>query len=410
MEEFEWPPSTSTLQAANFSSDDMSKFCTNWMKTIKSAVVVPDPPRHIRPSNFIIWTVGLTCVTVISLCAAVGILFVKKLSKQTYNHFITILVAVGVGSLITSSTLHLLPQGLGVVDGENYDFIMVMMFCIFGIYIFFFCDKFIKITLESKKMNEIEMLNSAGNHIHTEAGVVSIHSTDALITENGNLKPDAFSTLEKIRKYKKRTSLRKQRGEIDSTIRPSLDMSRQAHGICVHDHKITFNQMKDSAIKTVAWMIVFGDGLHNFIDGVSIGAAFSESLLSGLSVSMSVFAEEFPHELGDVAILLNAGMNQKQALFYNLLSTITCFVGFIIGVVLGSVESLLRYIFGFSGGMFLYIALSCMMPEMKSTMEEALENGYLDAFFVLSLQTTGLALGTFSMFFFARYGDLMKFA
>uniref|UniRef100_A0A0R3S6X5 Zinc transporter ZIP8 n=1 Tax=Elaeophora elaphi TaxID=1147741 RepID=A0A0R3S6X5_9BILA len=184
----------------------------------------------------------------------------------------------------------------------------------------------------------------------------------------------------------------------------------QAHGICVHDHEITFNQTKDSAIKTVAWMIVFGDGLHNFIDGVSIGAAFSESVLSGLSVSVSVFAEEFPHELGDVAILLNAGMNQKQALFYNLLSTITCFVGFVIGVVLGSVESLLRYIFGFSGGMFLYIALSCMMPEMKSTMEEALENGYLDAFLVLSLQTTGLALGTFSMFFFARYGDLIKFA
>ncbi|CAG9536037.1 unnamed protein product [Cercopithifilaria johnstoni] len=157
-------------------------------------------------------------------------------------------------------------------------------------------------------------------------------------------------------------------------------------------------------------MIVFGDGLHNFIDGVSIGAAFSESLLSGLSVSVSVFAEEFPHELGDVAILLNAGMNRKQALFYNLLSTITCFVGFIIGVILGSVESLLRYIFGFSGGMFLYIALSCMMPEMKSTMEEALKNGYLDAFLVLSLQTTGLALGTLSMFFFARYGDLMKFA
>ncbi|VDO14801.1 unnamed protein product [Brugia timori] len=77
---------------------------------------------------------------------------------------------------------------------------------------------------------------------------------------------------------------------------------------------------------------------------------------------------------------------------------------------MGSVESLLRYIFGFSGGMFLYIALSCMMPEMKSTMDEALENGYVDAFLVLSLQTTGLALGTFSMFFFARYGDLIKFS
>ncbi|KAK6110617.1 ZIP Zinc transporter family protein [Brugia pahangi] len=411
MEEFEWPPSTSTLQANNFTSEGISEFCINWMKAIKSAVVVQDRPRHIRPSNLIIWTVGLTCVTVISLCAAVGIVFVKKLSKRAYNHFITVLVAVGVGSLITSSTLHLLPQGLGVVDGENYEFIVVMMFCIFGIYIFFFCDKFIKITLESKKMNEIELLNNVGTHISTEAGVVSIRSTDALINENdNNFKSDAFPISGSIKGYKKRTSLLKQNSDVDSTIRSSLDMSRQAHGICVHDHEITFNQTKDSAIKTVAWMIVFGDGLHNFIDGVSIGAAFSESLLSGLSVSVSVFAEEFPHELGDVAILLNAGMNQKQALFYNLLSTITCFVGFIIGVVLGSVESLLRYIFGFSGGMFLYIALSCMMPEMKSTMEEALENGYVDAFLVLSLQTTGLALGTFSMFFFARYGDLIKFS
>ncbi|VIO86886.1 Uncharacterized protein BM_BM6862 [Brugia malayi] len=411
MEEFEWPPSTSTLQANNFTSEGISEFCTNWMKAIKSAVVVQDRPRHIRPSNLIIWTVGLTCVTVISLCAAVGIVFVKKLSKRAYNHFITVLVAVGVGSLITSSTLHLLPQGLGVVDGENYEFIVVMMFCIFGIYIFFFCDKFIKITLESKKMNEIELLNNVGTHISMEAGVVSIRSTDALINENdNNFKSDAFPISGPIKGYKKRTSLLKQNSDVDSTIRSSLDMSRQAHGICVHDHEITFNQTKDSAIKTVAWMIVFGDGLHNFIDGVSIGAAFSESLLSGLSVSVSVFAEEFPHELGDVAILLNAGMNQKQALFYNLLSTITCFVGFIIGVVLGSVESLLRYIFGFSGGMFLYIALSCMMPEMKSTMDEALENGYVDAFLVLSLQTTGLALGTFSMFFFARYGDLIKFS
>lgn len=53
MEEFEWPPSTSTLQATNFTSEGISEFCTNWMKTIKSAVVVPDRSRHIRPSNFI---------------------------------------------------------------------------------------------------------------------------------------------------------------------------------------------------------------------------------------------------------------------------------------------------------------------------------------------------------------------
>ena len=54
-------------------------------------------------------------------------------------------------------------------------------------------------------------------------------------------------------------------------------------------------------IATVAWMIIFGDGIHNFIDGLSIGAAFSESILTGISVSVAVLCEEFPHELGDFA-------------------------------------------------------------------------------------------------------------
>ena len=53
----------------------------------------------------------------------------------------------------------------------------------------------------------------------------------------------------------------------------------------------------------VAWMIIFGDGLHNFIDGVSIGAAFTESILAGVSVSLAIFCEELPHELGKNGLL-----------------------------------------------------------------------------------------------------------
>ena len=57
-------------------------------------------------------------------------------------------------------------------------------------------------------------------------------------------------------------------------------------------------------IKSIAWMIVFGDALHNFIDGLAIGAAFVESTLTGLSVSLAVFCEELPHELGKSTISL----------------------------------------------------------------------------------------------------------
>ncbi|CAO4375600.1 unnamed protein product [Caenorhabditis nigoni] len=179
----------------------------------------------------------------------------------------------------------------------------------------------------------------------------------------------------------------------------------QAHGICVHDHSIEF-RAGDSAIAAVAWMIVFGDGLHNFIDGISIGAAFADSIHSGLSISLAVLCEEFPHELGDVAILVASGMSLKQALVYNLLSAITCYVGFFIGVGIGELgPDTSKYAFGLAGGMFLYISLACMMPEMKKAMEEALNVSLRHGIYVLFLQSVGLFSGLSLMYIMARYGE-----
>lgn len=53
-----------------------------------------------------------------------------------------------------------------------------------------------------------------------------------------------------------------------------------------------------SKIKTVAWMITLSDALHNFIDGLAIGASFTVSVLAGFSTSIAIVCEEFPHELG----------------------------------------------------------------------------------------------------------------
>merc|ERR1719360_350345 len=64
-----------------------------------------------------------------------------------------------------------------------------------------------------------------------------------------------------------------------------------SHG---HSHDLELG----GSIAPVAWMIILGDGLHNFIDGLSIGAAFTETLGKGISISIAVACEEFPHELG----------------------------------------------------------------------------------------------------------------
>lgn len=53
-----------------------------------------------------------------------------------------------------------------------------------------------------------------------------------------------------------------------------------------------------SSIKTVAWMVTLSDALHNFIDGLAIGASFTVSIMTGFSTSIAIVCEEFPHELG----------------------------------------------------------------------------------------------------------------
>lgn len=52
-------------------------------------------------------------------------------------------------------------------------------------------------------------------------------------------------------------------------------------------------------VKTLAWMITLSDALHNFIDGLAIGASFTVSVLTGFSTSIAIVCEEFPHELGE---------------------------------------------------------------------------------------------------------------
>ncbi len=64
---------------------------------------------------------------------------------------------------------------------------------------------------------------------------------------------------------------------------------------------------------------------------------------------------------GDFAVLLRAGMSVKQALFYNIVSSVLCFLGMVIGVALGNLNTVSLYIFAFAAGMFIYISLVDMV-------------------------------------------------
>ncbi|XP_029672303.1 zinc transporter foi isoform X2 [Formica exsecta] len=134
-----------------------------------------------------------------------------------------------------------------------------------------------------------------------------------------------------------------------------------------HSHSHGHVHSAPESMSSVAWMVVMGDGLHNFTDGMAIGAAFSANIAGGFSTAIAVLCHELPHELGDFAVLLRAGMSTKQAVFYNVLSSVLCLFGMIFGVSLGNTPAATSWIFAAAAGIFIYIALVDMIPELSSS-------------------------------------------
>ena len=148
-----------------------------------------------------------------------------------------------------------------------------------------------------------------------------------------------------------------------------IDTSNHDKFAYVHEHKghsPSHIHSAPNSISSVAWMVIFGDGIHNFVDGLAIGAAFNESYTSGLSTSIAILCHELPHEVGDFAMLLKAGMSVKKAVFYNMLSSVISFVGMILGHYLGDFDDFTPWIFTGTAGIFLYVALVDMIPELNS--------------------------------------------
>ncbi|XP_061232936.1 zinc transporter ZIP10 isoform X3 [Neopsephotus bourkii] len=176
--------------------------------------------------------------------------------------------------------------------------------------------------------------------------------------------------------------------------------SHHSHGHC-HSGK----DLKDTGIANIAWMVIMGDGIHNFSDGLAIGAAFSAGLTGGISTSIAVFCHELPHELGDFAVLLKAGMTVKQAIVYNLLSAMMAYIGMLIGTAVGQyANNITLWIFAITAGMFLYVALVDMLPEMLHGDGDNEEHGYCPVGQFI-LQNLGLLLGFAIMLVIALYED-----
>jgi zinc and cadmium transporter len=141
-----------------------------------------------------------------------------------------------------------------------------------------------------------------------------------------------------------------------------------------HDHK--------EHEKPVAYMVLLGDGVHNFFDGVAIAASFIASPALGVTTTIAIILHEIPQELSDYTLLLYAGFSPKKAAWTNLLSGLTALLGAIMFYYSASLVDNIQY-FGlaFTAGIFIYISCTDILPEMHKEEKRAKSMMQLAAIF-----------------------------
>jgi len=111
-------------------------------------------------------------------------------------------------------------------------------------------------------------------------------------------------------------------------------------------------------------LILYGDAIHNFIDGLIMASSFLISISFGLLTSLVIISHELPQELGDFGVLVYGGFTKKKALFYNFFAQLTAILGGILGYYSLSAGDYSIFLLPFAAGGFIYIAIKDLIPEV----------------------------------------------
>ena len=153
-------------------------------------------------------------------------------------------------------------------------------------------------------------------------------------------------------------------------------MERMLHWFHHHQHGAAHQAMKGHKenVKPTAYLILVGDSLHNFFDGLAIATAFSLSFEAGVATTLAIMFHEIPQELADFVALIHSGMKVKKALLWNFITALTAILGAVLGwYFISAFEGLLVYMLAFNAGMFIYISCSDLIPALHEDFKKELK-------------------------------------
>ncbi|XP_065052555.1 zinc transporter ZIP10-like [Rhopilema esculentum] len=385
------------------------------------------------------WVSAIVAVLIISLGSLVGILLAPFSEEKSFTFILTFLIALAVSTLLGDAILHLFPHSLNLhkheegsshaeesITGKN-SFIWKSLVFLLGVYVFYLFELYMHSASKHKHSHGLEEthqhVGKGRSHSMVSGPVEIIHdrqkdgdnslNRNALIpTASGMHKCDEKTCIELDAieaKVKDTSEVYVNQKCSNGNSRDNLKDSSKKNGVHEknengHAHVVT---KEGPRWRSVAWMVLMGDAIHNFLDGVAIGVAFTDKFptgfYGGVSTSIAILCHELPHELGDFAILIQSGLPIKMALLLNFLSSLTSVFGALIGVSLGQAMDATSWIFALTAGLFVYIALADMLPELIHSGE--LRHAPLKTVIV---QNAGLYLGFGIMICLAIFEEDIK--
>ncbi len=135
-----------------------------------------------------------------------------------------------------------------------------------------------------------------------------------------------------------------------------------------------------------AYMNLFGDAIHNFIDGLIIGGSYLANISLGISTTIAIILHEIPQEIGDFGVLLYGGFTKSRAILFNVLTALIAILGTGVALLVGSrIQEFIPLLLPFAAGNFIYIAGSDLIPELHTEETDFITSAMQLSAFVLGI-------------------------